>query len=219
MRDKIHELPPARWGCPALQGPVLGRAAQFSPRQRARVIRAIRVQKKSLVYRQSNAIRVQNKYSCDSWDSCSKKIFAVFCQKIREIREIRVQKNVRAISVQKSRVKNPCDPWDPCAIKYSFNYLPSVSGPTANLVFRRISLFKISFKHRNSSLLNQHCGEAATIQHSTINIQHSEFPPLSISRVSSLASVIAILATTATKAITTTATMAITIFHHMIISI
>ena len=67
----------------------------------------------------------------------------------------RVQAPVSALTAN----KNPCDPCDPCAykkqskirvrIKYrvrsacknyscnSFNYLPSVSGPTANLVFRK----------------------------------------------------------------------------------
>ena len=35
--------------------------------------------------------------------------------------------------------KHPCDWWDPCAKKYSchsLNYLPSVCGPSANLVFK-----------------------------------------------------------------------------------
>ena len=48
--------------------------------------------------------------------------------------------------------KHPCDRWDPCAKEYSghsLNYLPSVCGPSANLVCKRIfvSFEKFVFKN------------------------------------------------------------------------
>ena len=78
-------------------------------------------------------MKIKKKDSFNSFNSCSKKFSCSSCErsartKIREIGEIRVQNKK-----------------DPCANKKdSFNssyYFPTVSGPSANLVFKKNIVF------------------------------------------------------------------------------
>ena len=77
---------------------------------------------------------------------------------------------VQAPSERPAANKDPWYPWDPCAKEYSWHslyYLPPVSGPTANLVFKT-SRESIEIHHWSIP----HCGQPQqfNIQHSKLNI-------------------------------------------------